>query len=101
MCGIHGQRGGRSHRPQAVAIPDLALQVFGLAKQRAAPVSRDHQAGARLGEPGQVIKIAVVAKEKITVPVALAFWRCGDDRDTAFTEHRGKAGTPLGMDGCL
>jgi hypothetical protein len=37
MGGVHTQRGGRGVGAQAKAVPDLALQVLGLAKQRAAP----------------------------------------------------------------
>ena len=61
-------KGGRV--AQAVAVPDLALQVLGLAEQRAAAVVRQHQAGAGLGEAGQVIEVAVEAVDVAGVAVA-------------------------------
>jgi hypothetical protein len=46
---------------------------------------------------GQVIKVAVVAVEKVAVAVALAFGRGGDDGDAAFTELGGQARAALGV----
>ena len=59
--GVDAERSRRRCGPEPVAVPDLALKVFGLAKQAAAAVMGQHQAGTRLGETGQVIKVAVVA----------------------------------------
>ena len=96
---IHPQRFGRGGGAQAVAVPDFALQILGLAKQRAVPLGREHQHCTRLGKAGQVVEVAVVPVDEVRVAVARAFRRGGDDGDAASTQHRSEAGTALGVDG--
>src|SRR6218665_2934684 len=94
-----GEGGGGRWRPQAVAVPDLALRVLGLAKQRALAIVGQHQGGARLGETGQIVKVAVVAKRKVIVPVARALGRRGNDGDAPLAQLGSKARAALGVDG--
>ena len=68
----HAQGGGCGSRAQAVTVPDLALQVFGLAKEGALPVTGEHQPGLGLGEASEVVKVAVVPVKKVAVAVARA-----------------------------
>jgi hypothetical protein len=97
----HTQSGGRSFWPQTDAIPNFALQVFGLAKQRGLAFGRDHQRGLRLGETRQVIKIAVVAVQVIAVAVALTLGCGGDDGNAARAQLGGQAGTAVGVQGVV
>ena len=85
--------------PQAVAVPDFALQVFGLAKQRGLAVARDDQPGVGLGEAGQVIKVAVVPEQKVAVAVAGALGRGGNDGNAAGPQLGGEAGAAFGVEG--
>jgi hypothetical protein len=48
--GVHTEVRGRGLGAQADAVPDLALQVLGLAEQRAVAVGADDQPGIRLAE---------------------------------------------------
>jgi hypothetical protein len=64
-CGVHAQVRGRGIRAEADAVPDFALQVFGLAEQRAVAVAGDHQPGVGLGEAAEVVKVAVEVGTKI------------------------------------
>ena len=95
---VHAQCSRCCFWPQADAVPDFALQVFGLAKQRALAIGRDHQTGVRLCEAGQVIKVAVVPVQVIAVAVALALGRGGDDGNAACTQLGSEAGTALGVE---
>ena len=99
MRGVHAQGCGRSSRAQAVAVPDFALQVLGLAEQRAAAIVGQHQAGAGLGEAGQVIEVAVVAEQKVAVPVARTLQRRGDDGNALGSQLGSQVRTALGIDG--
>ena len=49
----------------------------------------------RLCETSQIIKIAVMTEQEITVPIALTLWRCGDDGD-AVGRLRGHVSGQLG-----
>ena len=68
----HAQGGGRGSRAQAVTVPDLALQVFGLAKEGALPVTGEHQPRLRFGKTGEVVEVAVVPVDEVAVAVARA-----------------------------
>ncbi len=84
--------------PQAQAVPNFALHVFGLAKQGALAFGGDDQPRIRLGEPGQVIKITVVAIEEIAVAVAWALGRSRNDGDATRAQLRRELGTTTGID---
>jgi hypothetical protein len=75
--GVHTQVPGRFVRAQADAVPDLALQVLGLAEQRGVAVGGDDQPGIRLGKAAQVIEVAVVSEEELAVAVARPLGRVG------------------------
>ena len=96
--GIHAQGGDGGLGAQPVAVPYLALQILGLAEQRACAVRSQHQAGAGLGEAGQVIEVTVVPVKKVAVAVARAFLGRGDDGDAAFAQLRGEAGAALDIE---
>jgi hypothetical protein len=89
---------GAASGPRRKAVPDLALQVLGRAEQRGAAVARQHQPGVGLGEAGQVIEVAVVAKQEVAVAVALALGRGRDDGDAVLAQLRGEARAALGVD---
>ena len=85
--------------PKADAIPNLALQVFGIAKQGSLAIASDHQPAMRLGKPGEVIKVAVSAVQKVAVAVALLLGCRGDDGDAAFAQLCGQGGAAFGVEG--
>ena len=101
-----GHREGRIHAQalrcikgaQSVTVPDLALQVLGLAKQRGLAIAGDHQPGLRLREAAEVIEIAVVAVKVVTVPVARVLGCGGNNRDAVRAELARKACASLLMD---
>jgi len=96
---VHAQRLGGGLRAQADAVPDLALQVLGLAEQGGAALGRDHQPAIGLAEAGEVIEVAVVPVEEVAVAVALALRRGGDDGDAAIAQLGGHAGAAFGVEG--
>ena len=96
---VHTQRRRCSLWTQADAIPNLALHIFGLAKQSAVPIGRNDQASVGLGKTGQVIKVAVVAVRKIAVAVSSTLRRGGDDGDTASAQLGGQCGAALRVNG--
>ena len=87
--------------PKAIAIPNLALHVFRLAKQRARAIACDHQRCTRLGKAGEVVKITVVPIGEIAVAIAGALRRCGDDGNRVFSQLRCHAGAALGVEGVV
>ncbi|MNU88153.1 hypothetical protein D3C71_779570 [compost metagenome] len=95
---VHAQRGGGGVGAEAVAVPDLAFQVFRRAEQRGAAVARQHQPGVGLGETGQVVEVAVVAEQEVAVAVALALGRGGNDGDAVLAQLRSEARAALGVD---
>jgi hypothetical protein len=95
---MHAERADRRFRAEPVAVPDLPLQVLGLAEQRAVAVAGDHQPGVRLGEAGQVIEVAVMAEQEVGVPVARPLRRRRNDRDAVAAELCRHAGTALGVE---
>ncbi len=98
---LHTQGCGCCIRPQTDAVPDLALGVLGLAKHRGLPLAGEHQPGVRLGETGQVIKVAVVPEQKVAVAVALLFACGGNDGDAAGTQLGSQSGAALGIESCV
>ncbi len=97
--GVHAQRLHGRVGPQPVAVPDLALQVLGLAKERGTPFRGKHQPGLGFGESGEVVEVAVVPVEVIGVPVAQMLGRRGDDGDAALAQQGGEVGATAGMEG--
>ncbi|MPM49423.1 hypothetical protein SDC9_96152 [bioreactor metagenome] len=97
---IHAQRRHGGLGAQAVAVPDFALQILGLAEQRARAIRRQHQAGVGLGEAGQIVEIAVMPIQKAVVAVALALGRRGDDGNAALAKLGGQAGASPGINRC-
>jgi hypothetical protein len=95
---VDAERRGRGLGAEAVAVPDLALQVLRRAEQRGAAVARQHQPGVGLGEAGQVIEVAVVPVQEVGVAVARALGRGRDDGDAVLAELRGEARAALGVD---
>ena len=97
MRGIHPQRGNGRLGAQAVAVPDFAIHVLGLAKQRGAQRARrvglQHQPGIGLVKAREVIKIAVVTVRKIAVAIARLFGRRGNHRNGVGTHLPGKGRT--------
>ena len=79
---------------EAIAVPDLALDVLGPADERGPAVGLDHQPGAGLGEAGEVVEVAAVAIRMVVVAVALALRRGRHDRHAAAVaaQHVGEAG---------
>ncbi|MNV39880.1 hypothetical protein D3C71_1314720 [compost metagenome] len=98
MSRVHSQRSGRGGRAEAVAIPDLALQVLGLAKQRAAAIVGQHQASTRLGEASQVVEVTVVAEQKVAVAVARALQRRRNDGNAPGAQLGSQVRAALGVD---
>ena len=98
---VHPQRGGRCLRPQANAVPGLALQVLGQAKQHRLAAAGNHHPGTGLGKAAEVMKIAVKAVQKVRVPVALLFRRGGNERDAMAADVGGQAGAAGGIRGGL
>ena len=80
-CFIHIQCSRCGFRSQSNAIPNFTLQIFGLAKQSGTALRGQNQASIGLRESSEVIKITVMPEQKITVTIALTFWRCGNDGD--------------------
>src|SRR6185436_8096323 len=76
------------------AVPELALDVLGSARERRPPVAADEQPRAGLGESGEVVEVAAVAVGVIVVAVALALGRRRHDGDAAagLVHRRGDAG---------
>ena len=95
--GIQPQGGGCGLGAEAVAVPNFALDVFGLAKQGGAALGGEHQGGTRLGKTGQVKKVTVVPVQVKVVAVALALGRGGDDGDAASAQLGGQLGAALGI----
>ena len=99
MGGLHAQAGGRISRAQAVAVPDFALHVFGLAKQGGPAVAGDHQKGFGFTKAAEVIKVAVVPVQKVGIAVALLLRRGRDDGDAFGPEQPGQVGAALRIEG--
>jgi hypothetical protein len=97
--GAQAQRLGRGLGAQAVAVPDFALFVFGLAKQGCSTVRLDDQRGTGLGKASEVVKVAVVPVQKVAVAVARPLGGGGDDGDAVFAQLGGNQGAALGVEG--
>ena len=97
--GRHAQAVWSGLRTQPVTIPDFALQVLGLAKQCARAVAGNDQPGFGLGETGEVIKVAVVAVQKIGIAVALLLCCGGNDGDAVRAQLGCQGGASAGVDG--
>ena len=67
---LHTQGLHRRLRPEAVAVPQLALQVFGLTKQSTVAVGPEHQPSPGLRKTGQVMKVAVESVGVVYIAVA-------------------------------
>ena len=98
---LQAEEFGRSFGAEAVAIPNLALGVFGLAKQRACAVGFDEQRRAGLFETSEVVKITVVAVEITGVAIARMLGRGGDDGNRIEAELGGDSCAALGVDGLV
>ncbi len=83
---------------EADAVPDFALQVFGLAKQGAVALIVEQQPGIGFGEAGEVVKVAVEAVRVFVVAVALALGRGGNKGDAARAQLRCQPGAARGID---
>ena len=94
---VDTQRGHGRLGTQPVAVPDLALEVLGLAEQRALPIALEHQARVGLGETGQVIEVAVMPVKEIRVAIALAQRRRGDDGHGLGSQLGSQARAALGI----
>ena len=100
---IHPECCGGGFRAQAIAIPDFAFQILGLAEQRGLRarlcIGAQHQRGAGLGKTGQIEEVAVVPVRKIAVAVTGAFGCGGNHGDGIRAEQGGKTGAALGAEG--
>ena len=86
MRGVEAEDLARGVRTVPKAVPDLALGVLFAAKQDL-PVAvvgghqRDH--GLRLGKPGQVVGVAVVAIRIVRIAIAQRLGRRRHEREPA------------------
>ncbi len=87
---VHAERCHRALGADARTVPALAFEVTLAAEQdrlagRTAGDQREHR--VRLGEPGQIVEIAVLPVWIVRVVVAHAFRRGGDDHDRVVAGH--------------
>ena len=95
---VHAQRRGCCVRAEAVAVPDLALQVLGLAKQGAVTRTREQQPRFGLGKAAEVVKVAVGPVREIVVAVALLLRRRRNEGDVVAAQLGCQCGAALGIE---
>ena len=95
--GVHSEGARRCIRPEAKAVPDFALQVFGLAKQGGGAVTLDDEPSPRLGKAAKVMEVAVMTEQKVRIPVALLLRGRGQHRHAMRADVGGQARAAAGV----